>query len=139
MRIGFYGEPPRGSTEVWTRDVLNLGVSPARLIEAARRRFEAAGGQVLERTGLQGVWVHRDGVCLQLDGGGAGAGAAGGDGGAGGQQQLTARLLLDCMGHASPIVQQIRWGRKPDGVCLVVSGWVVGGLEVGAACCWAGL
>jgi hypothetical protein len=24
------------------------------------------------------------------------------------------------MGHASPIVRQVRWGRKPDGVCLVV-------------------
>lgn len=33
---------------------------------------------------------------------------------------LTARLLVDCMGHFSPIVQQQRWGRKPDGVCLVV-------------------
>lgn len=33
---------------------------------------------------------------------------------------VTARLVLDCMGHASPAVQQLRWGHKPDGVCLVV-------------------
>lgn len=33
---------------------------------------------------------------------------------------ITARLVVDCMGHFSPIVRQQRWGRKPDGVCLVV-------------------
>lgn len=26
------------------------------------------------------------------------------------------------MGHASPVVRQLRWGVKPDGVCLVVGG-----------------
>ena len=36
------------------------------------------------------------------------------------QNQLKTRLLIDSMGHFSPIVQQIRQGVKPDGVCLVV-------------------
>ena len=130
VRVGFYtGDKPgskksssksssssgSSSSEVWTQDVLNLGVSPARLVAAARRRFEAAGGLVLERTPLSGVWVHPDGVCLQL---GDGSDSSGGSAPA--RQQLTARLLLDSMGHASPIVQQVRWGQKPDGVCLVV-------------------
>jgi 2-polyprenyl-6-methoxyphenol hydroxylase-like FAD-dependent oxidoreductase len=103
VRAGFHG-----GQDVWTRDVLNIGVSPARLVAAARRRFEAAGGLVLERAALQGAWVHPDGVTLRLAGGG---GAEGG---------VTAKLLVDAMGNASPIVRQVRHGAKPDGVCLVV-------------------
>lgn len=37
-------------------------------------------------------------------------------------QVLSAKLMLDCMGHGSPIVRQLRWGVRPDGVCLVVGG-----------------
>ncbi|CAK9220092.1 unnamed protein product [Sphagnum troendelagicum] len=33
---------------------------------------------------------------------------------------LVSRLILDVMGNSSPIVRQIRWGQRPDGVCLVV-------------------
>jgi hypothetical protein len=33
---------------------------------------------------------------------------------------LSCRLLLDCMGHYSPIVKQIRGRAKPEGICLVV-------------------
>ena len=43
VRAGFHG-----GSDVWTRDVLNLGVRPAALVDAARRRFEAAGGAVLD-------------------------------------------------------------------------------------------
>jgi lycopene cyclase CruP len=28
---------------------------------------------------------------------------------------VSARLVVDCMGHASPVVKQARWGTKPDG------------------------
>ncbi|KAL4433254.1 hypothetical protein ABPG77_003302 [Micractinium sp. CCAP 211/92] len=118
------GEAGEGA-DLWTRDVLNLGVSPARLVAAVRARFEAAGGRVLERTALQELRVHPDGALLQLDSGGGGAGSSNGSAAQQQQQQqegrsLTARLVLDCMGHASPVVRQVRWGQKPDGVCLVV-------------------
>nr|DAD20389.1 TPA_asm: hypothetical protein HUJ06_021852 [Nelumbo nucifera] len=33
---------------------------------------------------------------------------------------LSSRLIIDAMGNFSPVVKQIRSGRKPDGVCLVV-------------------
>ncbi|XP_030928418.1 uncharacterized protein LOC126695295 isoform X2 [Quercus robur] len=33
---------------------------------------------------------------------------------------LSSRLIIDAMGNFSPVVKQIRCGRKPDGVCLVV-------------------
>jgi hypothetical protein len=49
-RVGFHG-----AGEVWTRDVLNLGVRPDTLIQTMRRKLEAAGGMVLERTPLAGV------------------------------------------------------------------------------------
>eukprot|EP00887_Chlorella_sp_A99_P007402 scaffold2.g7402.t1 len=125
VRVAFDGSPP-----LYTRDVLNLGVSPAALVAAARARFEAGGGRVLERTRLQGMWIHPDGARLELASGAAAAGSSAG-GGAGGDgqqppvaamagQQLTAKLVVDAMGAASPVVRQVRWGRKPDGVCMVV-------------------
>ncbi|CAM9852808.1 unnamed protein product [Ectocarpus fasciculatus] len=40
--------------------------------------------------------------------------------GVGFAKEVTSRLVLDCMGNASPMVRQIRWGKKPEGVCLVV-------------------
>lgn len=33
---------------------------------------------------------------------------------------MSSRLIIDAMGNFSPVVKQIRRGRKPDGVCLVV-------------------
>ena len=52
MRVGF-----RGGGEIWTKDVLNLGVSPAKLVELMRRKLEAAGGKLFENEALQGVPV----------------------------------------------------------------------------------
>lgn len=43
VRVGFHGDKPGAGVEVWTRDVLNLGVSPARLVEAARVSMQAGG------------------------------------------------------------------------------------------------
>lgn len=36
--------------------------------------------------------------------------------------ELRCRILIDCMGHYSPIVKQIRNGQQPDGVVVVVGG-----------------
>lgn len=38
------------------------------------------------------------------------------------KRELTCRLLIDCMGHYSPIVKQIRHGQAPDGMVVVVGG-----------------
>lgn len=43
-----------------------------------------------------------------------------------GVKEIRARLVVDCMGHWSPIVKQMRGSRKPDGVCLVVGGCATG-------------
>lgn len=49
VRVGF-----KDSGEVWTRDVLNIGVSPDVLIQTMRKRLEECGGVVLDSTRLQG-------------------------------------------------------------------------------------
>jgi flavin-dependent dehydrogenase len=92
--------------ECTTPDVLNLGVAPAVLLERVAQRFRENGGTILEETRLQGVVIsERMGGALDL-----------------GQEEepITSRLVLDCMGNASPISRQQRYGMKPDGVCAVV-------------------
>jgi hypothetical protein len=61
VRVGF-----KGGDDIWVRDVLNLGVSPAALIAAVRARFEAAGGVLLEQTEFRHADVCDDGVSLTL-------------------------------------------------------------------------
>ncbi|CAK0769871.1 hypothetical protein CVIRNUC_003711 [Coccomyxa viridis] len=122
VRAGFHG-----GQDVWTRDVLNLGVRPDKAIAKVRERFEEAGGQVYEFAAAGGVNVHPNGVSLVMPetearqrstGNGASASANGTpDADALG---VSGRLLIDCMGNFSPIVRQARWGQRPDGVCLVV-------------------
>ncbi|AFY72725.1 hypothetical protein Syn7502_00573 [Synechococcus sp. PCC 7502] len=101
-RIGF-----KGGEEIWVRDVLNLGVSPVILLDILKEQFLAAGGQVWEHTELEQAIVHPDGIALHLVCDRQ-------------PRLLQARLLLDMMGHFSPIVAQARQGSRPDGICMVV-------------------
>ena len=104
-RCAFHGAADDG---VLVRDVLNLGVSPAKLVAAALAMVSAAPGcVVLEQAPITALEIFDDGVhvlgCTQPDG-----------------SPITGKLVLDCMGHASPIVRQVRNGKRPDGICLVV-------------------
>ncbi len=96
-RISFH----EGS-DFWIKDVLNIGVDPIFLLDTLKSTFLDAGGQLLEKTSFEGAVVHPDGVFVDAAGG------------------LKTRLLIDAMGHFSPIVKQARQGEKPEGVCLVV-------------------
>ncbi|NJM70120.1 MAG: FAD-binding oxidoreductase [Scytonema sp. RU_4_4] len=89
-----------GGTEVWVTDVLNIGVDPVYLLETLKQRFLASGGKLFENTPFTEAVVHPDGVMVN--------------------NQFKTRLLIDAMGHLSPIVQQARQGKKPDALCLVV-------------------
>ncbi|WP_272066054.1 NAD(P)/FAD-dependent oxidoreductase [Oscillatoria sp. CS-180] len=91
------------SDPVWVRNVLNIGVDPVYLLETLKQTFLAAGGTLAEQTAFKGATVHTDGVEVQTD-----------------QETFRTRLLIDAMGHFSPLVQQARQGSTPDGVCLVV-------------------
>lgn len=98
-RSGFEG---RG--EIWVEEILNLGVSPVKLIEIMKKRFNSFGGVIFEGCSVSSICIHEDAAVLELAEG----------------KILSARLIIDAMGNFSPIVRQIRNARKPDGVCLVV-------------------
>ncbi|XP_068656029.1 uncharacterized protein [Aristolochia californica] len=98
-RCGF-----EGKGDIWVKDILNLGVSPAKLIEVMKRRFISFGGVIIEGFSMSNIKVYDDTAVLQLSNG----------------KILHARLVIDAMGNFSPVVKQIRSGKKPDGACLVV-------------------
>ncbi|MBV8884183.1 MAG: hypothetical protein JO235_09330 [Chroococcidiopsidaceae cyanobacterium CP_BM_RX_35] len=81
-RVSFLDGP-----ELWVQDILNIGVDPVFLLETLKRRFLEVGGCLVEQTPFEGVVVHPDGVMVEA-----------GDG-------FKTRLLLDVMGHFSPIAQ----------------------------------
>ncbi|XP_020212477.1 uncharacterized protein LOC109797007 [Cajanus cajan] len=90
--------------DIWVNDILNLGVSPEKLIEIVKTRFISLGGVIFEGCGVSSINVYEDAAVLKLSG----------------DKILSSRLIIDAMGNFSPVVKQIRGGRKPDGVCLVV-------------------
>jgi len=102
-RVGIHGAPDFGA------EALNAGVSPALLVAAARKRFEASGGLVVERAALKTVEVYDDAAILHL--------ATTGDDAV---SCIRTQLVVDAMGAASPIVSQARGGAPPDAACLVV-------------------
>ena len=97
-RIGFLG-----GKDIWVKDVLNIGVDPIYLLETLKKKFLAYGGTLLENTAFKNATIHPDGVLVKA-----------------GELDLKTSLLIDAMGHFSPIVQQARQGKKPDGICMVV-------------------
>ncbi|MEH1870968.1 FAD-binding oxidoreductase [Nostoc sp.] len=98
-----------GGAEVWVEDVLNIGVDPVYLLATLKTRFIAAGGKLLENTPFTEAVIHPDGVMVN--------------------NQFKTRLLIDAMGHLSPITQQARQGKKPDALCLVVGSCAQGFAE----------
>ncbi|PPS16245.1 hypothetical protein GOBAR_AA04329 [Gossypium barbadense] len=89
--------------EIWVEDILNLGV-PVKLIEIVKKRFVSFGGVIFEGCSVSSISIYDDTAILQLAE----------------ENILSSRLIIDAMGNFSPVVKQIRGGRKPDGVCLVV-------------------
>ncbi|KAI5565618.1 hypothetical protein BDE02_14G134400 [Populus trichocarpa] len=90
--------------EIWVKDILNLGVSPVKLIEIVKKRFISLGGVIFEGCSVSSISIYEDASVLQMAEGNI----------------LSSRLIIDAMGNFSPVVKQIRRGKKPDGVCLVV-------------------
>jgi lycopene cyclase CruP len=100
-RVAFHG-----GMEVWVEDVLNIGVNPVYLLETLKQKFLATGGKLFENTPFKAAMVHPDGVIIN--------------------DQFKSRLLIDAMGHFSPITQQARNGNIPDALCLVVGSCATG-------------
>jgi lycopene cyclase CruP len=97
VRVSF-----QGSDDIWVKDVLNTGVDPVYLLETLKSRFLEYSGKLIENTPFESVTIHPNGISVKAG------------------QIINARLMLDAMGHFSPIVRQARQYQKPDGVCLVV-------------------
>ncbi|MBE9222640.1 FAD-binding oxidoreductase [Cyanobacterium stanieri LEGE 03274] len=97
-RVSFYQ-----GYELWVKDVLNIGVSPKLLLAKVKNKFLQLGGILLEKTSFISANIYDNGVKLELD-----------------NQVITSRLLIDAMGHFSPIAKQARQGQQAEGVCLVV-------------------
>ncbi len=94
--------------ELWVEDVLNIGVDPVFLLETLKSKFLAAGGQLFEQVAFQEATVHPNGVAIAVT-----------------QTEALppsyrSRVMLDAMGHFSPVSRQARQGQRPDAVCLVV-------------------
>lgn len=90
-----------------------------------RAKLEAHGGRVYENAIPEGVQMHPDAASLTLRSsaaaGGATASTSGSsDGHVSGVHHIRTRLVLDCMGHASPIVKQIRYVKHACFIVLVV-------------------
>lgn len=132
-RIGF-----KDGEDIWVQDVLDVGVSPRALIETMKRRFLENGGTLLERTSFKAATVMSNGVMISVTPMASGStqltaadinrpSAVVSSNSSNGippkdRRQLTARLLIDCMGHYSPIVKQMRSLQTPDGMVMVVGG-----------------
>lgn len=124
IRVGFAGGPDH-----LVKDVLNIGVSPKLLLMHVRQTFEDAGGAIFESTSFRSAEVFTDGVMLHLGPGGLQSGLEVGDtnrppsatrqAGRASPAVLRCRLMLDCMGHYSSVVKQMRGGRVPDGLLMV--------------------
>jgi len=97
-RVGFHQ-----GYELWVKDVLNIGVDPVYLLEVLKQKFLNYGGILLENTAFQKAIIADNGIIIETN-----------------QQQLKSKLLIDAMGHFSPITKQVRQNQQPDGVCLVV-------------------
>jgi lycopene cyclase CruP len=106
-RVSFHG-----GGEIWVKDVLNIGIDPVFLLETLKKKFLSAGGELLERTPFGSAVVHPDGIQVSA-----------------GETSVSARLLIDAMGHFSPIAQQARGGERPEGICLVVGSCAQGYLQ----------
>ena len=98
-----------GGIELLVKDVLNVGVDPVYLLETLKQKFLQAGGILWENCAFQEATIHPDGVKINCT-----------DNLTNTEKTLTAQLLIDAMGHNSPLVQQARQGDRPDGICLVV-------------------
>ncbi len=109
-----------GDREIWTEDVLNTGVDPVYLMETLKQKFLKRGGKLLENTTFKTATVHPNGVEVSYQSGQA-------------STFIKGRLLLDMMGHNSPIALQSRDGKKPDSVCLVVGTCATGYKENSSA------
>ncbi len=108
--------PAARSSLLMTPTVLNIAMDCDRLLQLCGEKLLAAGGQIFERTEFEQAFLEPEQITIrtrnletnQI-------------------MHLQSRLLIDAMGTASPIAQQINGGRAFDSVCPCIGGVVKSG------------
>ena len=93
----------------WVKDVLNVGVRPDILLDLVKNKLVQQGGYIGAFQPVTALKIGSDAIAIYTSQNGQ-------------QKVYRSRLLLDMMGHFSPLTQLARRGQVPDGVCLVVGG-----------------
>lgn len=100
-----------------TPKVLNVAIDANKLLHICGVKLRQYGGEIIDQTEFDRVTVHSDRVTVQahnlIDGG---------------DVEITGRIVIDAMGSASAIAQQINAGQAFDSVCPTV-GAVLEGIE----------
>ncbi|AFY68915.1 hypothetical protein Pse7367_0611 [Thalassoporum mexicanum PCC 7367] len=110
--------PPLAKAPVLhTPTVLNIAVDSAKLLQVCGEKLLAAGGKIVDQTEFESAIVDRESVTIIAR-----------DLTSQTQIAIQGRLLVDAMGSASAIAQQLNAGQAFDSVCPTV-GAVLSGFE----------
>ncbi|MEN9261526.1 MAG: hypothetical protein Q6L60_11235 [Thermostichus sp. HHBFW_bins_43] len=116
----FDGNSPIQAPVLHTPTVLNLAIDAEKLLHLCGEILKSCGGAIYDRTEFQRADIGETGVTLLLK-----------DLREGQEFKLGSRLLVDAMGTASPIAQQVHRQRAFDSVCPTVGATIQGGFEPG--------
>jgi lycopene cyclase CruA len=122
FNLFFQGNVPSlaRSSVLHTPTVLNIALDSDRLLQLCGEKLLAAGGRIFERTEFQQAYLGKNSITVEVEN------LETGD-----RQYWRSRLLVDAMGTASPIAQQMNAGRAFDSVCPTVGAIIKGGFEPG--------
>ncbi len=116
----FDGYSPIKAPVLHTPTVLNLAIDADRLLALCGQKLVAAGGHIFERTEFQQAFIDSHQVSLKLL-----------DLEQSDPVYLRSRVLVDAMGTASPIAQQLNHNKAFDSVCPTVGAVIKSGFEPG--------
>ncbi|MEE3715863.1 flavin-dependent dehydrogenase [Tumidithrix elongata RA019] len=115
--------PPHLKAQVLhTPTVLNVALDSGKLLRICGEKLLAFGGEIIDQTEFEQVIVEKDSVTIMVK--------SLAEGEHGSSKAIAGRLVIDAMGSASAIAQQINAGKAFDSVCPTV-GAVVEGFDRG--------
>ncbi|WP_353931185.1 FAD-dependent oxidoreductase [Okeanomitos corallinicola TIOX110] len=113
--------PPHLKAKVLhTPTVLNIALDSDKFLQLCGEKLKAAGGEILDQTDFIRADINESQVSVTVK-----------DANTEKEQKITARLLIDAMGTASPIAWQLNGGRAFDSVCPTVGAVVEKGFAPG--------
>ena len=113
--------PPQCKAPVLhTPKVLNIALDTEKLLQLCGEKLKAAGGEIWDETEFVRATAGKDSVAVACRRASRG------------EEIVTARLLVDAMGTASPIASQLNGGLAFDSVCPTVGASVASGFPPGA-------